>query len=96
MPTVDRWLLPDGIDEVLPREAVRIESARRQLLDLFSRWGYDLVITPHIEYLESFVQDDRPDVRAHARLAGGYYPSGSAHRCAHAGGGRAFPSLLLR
>ena len=25
MPTVDRWLLPDGIDEVLPREAVRIE-----------------------------------------------------------------------
>lgn len=55
MPTVDRWLLPDGIDEVLPREAVRIESARRQLLDLFSRWGYDLVITPHIEYLESLL-----------------------------------------
>ncbi|MEL0167811.1 MAG: ATP phosphoribosyltransferase regulatory subunit [Pseudomonadaceae bacterium] len=55
MPTVDRWLLPDGIDEVLPREAVRIEAARRQLLDLFSRWGYDLVITPHIEYLESLL-----------------------------------------
>lgn len=55
MPSVDRWLLPDGIDEVLPREAVRIETARRQLLDLFSRWGYDLVITPHIEYLESLL-----------------------------------------
>ncbi|MEE3158958.1 MAG: hypothetical protein VX301_12210, partial [Pseudomonadota bacterium] len=26
MPSVDRWLLPDGIDEVLPREAVRIEA----------------------------------------------------------------------
>ena len=55
MPSVDRWLLPDGIDEVLPREAARIEAARRQLLDLFSRWGYDLVITPHIEYLESLL-----------------------------------------
>lgn len=55
MPTVDRWLLPDGIDEVLPREAARIEAARRQLLDLFSCWGYDLVITPHIEYLESLL-----------------------------------------
>lgn len=55
MPTVDRWLLPDGIEEVLPEEAARTEAARRQLLDLFSRWGYDLVITPHIEYLESLL-----------------------------------------
>lgn len=55
MPTVDRWLLPDGIEEVLPEEAARIESARRQLLDLFASWGYDLVITPHIEYLESLL-----------------------------------------
>lgn len=55
MPIVDRWLLPDGIDEVLPAEAARIEAARRQLLDLFSCWGYDLVITPHIEYLESLL-----------------------------------------
>ncbi|TVP91872.1 MAG: ATP phosphoribosyltransferase regulatory subunit [Pseudomonadaceae bacterium] len=55
MPTVDRWLLPDGIEEVLPAEAARIEAARRQLLDLFSRWGYKLVITPHIEYLESLL-----------------------------------------
>lgn len=55
MPTVDRWLLPDGIEEVLPEEAARIETARRQLLDLFASWGYDLVITPHIEYLESLL-----------------------------------------
>ena len=55
MPTVDRWLLPDGIEEVLPVEAARIEAVRRQLLDLFSRWGYELVITPHIEYLESLL-----------------------------------------
>jgi ATP phosphoribosyltransferase regulatory subunit len=55
MATVDRWLLPDGIEEVLPPEAARIEAARRQVLDLFQRWGYEFVVTPHIEYLESLL-----------------------------------------
>lgn len=55
MATVDRWLLPDGIEEVLPVEAARIEAARRQVLDLFQRWGYELVITPHVEFLESLL-----------------------------------------
>ena len=53
MATVDRWLLPDGIEEVLPPEAARIETARRRVLDLFQCWGYELVITPHVEFLES-------------------------------------------
>lgn len=55
MATVDRWLLPDGIEEVLPPEAARIEIARRQVLDLFQSWGYELVVPPHIEYLESLL-----------------------------------------
>ncbi|MEX6501504.1 ATP phosphoribosyltransferase regulatory subunit [Pseudomonas zhanjiangensis] len=55
MATVDRWLLPDGIEEVLPPQAARIEVARRQVLDLFQRWGYEFVVTPHIEYLESLL-----------------------------------------
>ena len=55
MATVDRWLLPDGLEEVLPPEAARIEVARRQVLDLFQRWGYEFVVTPHIEYLESLL-----------------------------------------
>ncbi|MEK1839625.1 MAG: ATP phosphoribosyltransferase regulatory subunit, partial [Pseudomonas sp.] len=55
MATVDRWLLPDGIEEVLPPEAARIEIARRQVLDLFQSWGYEFVVTPHIEYLESLL-----------------------------------------
>jgi len=55
MATVDRWLLPDGIEEVLPPEAARIEVARRQVLDLFQSWGYEFVVTPHIEYLESLL-----------------------------------------
>ncbi|SEQ00863.1 ATP phosphoribosyltransferase regulatory subunit [Azotobacter beijerinckii] len=55
MATVDRWLLPDGIEEVLPPEAARIEVVRRQMLDLFQRWGYEFVVTPHIEFLESLL-----------------------------------------
>ena len=55
MATVDRWLLPDGIEEVLPPEAARIEAARRQVLDLFQRWGYEFVVTPHIEFIESLL-----------------------------------------
>ncbi|KAF1069061.1 MAG: ATP phosphoribosyltransferase regulatory subunit [Pseudomonas citronellolis] len=40
---------------MLPPEAARVEAARRQVLDLFQRWGYEFVVTPHIEYLESLL-----------------------------------------
>ena len=62
MATVDRWLLPDGIEEVLPLEAARIETARRRVLDLFQRWGYELVITPHVEFLESLLSGSGQDL----------------------------------
>ncbi|MBD1551794.1 ATP phosphoribosyltransferase regulatory subunit [Pseudomonas typographi] len=62
MATVDRWLLPDGIEEILPPEAARIEAARRQVLDLFQSWGYELVVTPHIEYLESLLTGASQDL----------------------------------
>lgn len=48
-----RWLLPEGVQEVVPPESWRLESARRQLLDLYWRWGYDLIRPPLIEYLDS-------------------------------------------
>ncbi|MGE0483770.1 MAG: ATP phosphoribosyltransferase regulatory subunit [Gammaproteobacteria bacterium] len=51
----NRWLLPDGVDEVLPPRAWRIEALRRRLLDVFERWGYDLVVPPIIEYLDSLL-----------------------------------------
>lgn len=51
----DRWLLPEGVEEVLPREAWRLECLRRHLLDLFHTWGYQLVIPPFIDYLESLL-----------------------------------------
>lgn len=51
----DRWLLPEGVDEVLPPDADRLEYLRRLVLDLYSSWGYQLVIPPFIEYLESLL-----------------------------------------
>ena len=58
----DRWLLPEGVDEVLPPEADRLEQLRRQILDLYSSWGYQLVIPPFIEYLESLLVGTGSDV----------------------------------
>lgn len=51
----EQWLLPDGVDEILPRQAVAVEALRRKLLDQFSRWGYQLVFPPLIEFLESLL-----------------------------------------
>ncbi len=55
MPDSKRWLLPDGVDEVLPPHARALEEMRRRLLTLFERWGYELVIPPLIEYLDSLL-----------------------------------------
>ena len=51
----DRWLLPEGIEESLPEESAWLEKYRRELVDMFSTWGYDLVIPPLIEYLDSLL-----------------------------------------
>lgn len=48
----DRWLLPEGVEELLPDSAWRLEMLRRRVLDLFRGWGYDLVAPPLFEYLE--------------------------------------------
>lgn len=55
MTTVDRWQLPDGVEEVLPAQAASVERLRRQLLDLFRSWGYQLVIPPLMEFTESLL-----------------------------------------
>ncbi len=49
------WLLPEFIEDVLPAEAARIEFLRRELLDLFKVHGYQYVIPPMLEYLESLI-----------------------------------------
>ncbi|MCC6706468.1 MAG: ATP phosphoribosyltransferase regulatory subunit [Gammaproteobacteria bacterium] len=49
------WLLPDGVDEVLPPRARVLEELRRRMLDLFERWGYEYVMPPVVEYLDSLL-----------------------------------------
>ena len=51
----DRWLLPEGIEESLPDESAWLERYRRELVDMFSTWGYELVMPPLIEYLDSLL-----------------------------------------
>ncbi len=58
----ERWILPDGIDEVLPQEAAVLERKRRELLDLYACWGYELVITPFVEFLDSLLTGTGSDL----------------------------------
>jgi ATP phosphoribosyltransferase regulatory subunit len=50
-----RWLLPEYIEDILPAEAMRIETLRRRLLDLFFSHQYELVIPPLLEYTDSLL-----------------------------------------
>lgn len=62
MPGDGRWLLPEGIEELLPAEARTVERMRRELLDLCDRWGYELVIPPLVEFTESLLIGLGPDL----------------------------------
>ncbi|GAW85950.1 ATP phosphoribosyltransferase regulatory subunit [Bathymodiolus platifrons methanotrophic gill symbiont] len=58
----DPWLLPDGVEEVLPEDAKHLETLRRQLLDVFECWGYEKVIPPFIDYLDSLLTGSGHDL----------------------------------
>ena len=49
------WVLPDRIADVLPSEARHIEELRRGLLDTARGYGYELVMPPLLEHLESLL-----------------------------------------
>jgi ATP phosphoribosyltransferase regulatory subunit len=49
------WLLPENIADVLPSEARKIEDLRRLMLDTFRLYGYELVMPPMLEYVESLL-----------------------------------------
>jgi ATP phosphoribosyltransferase regulatory subunit len=56
------WLLPENIADVLPSEARKIEDLRRKLLDNFRSYGYELVMPPMLEYLESLLTGTGQDM----------------------------------
>src|SRR5947209_20137343 len=49
------WLLTQNIADVLPSEARKIEELRRHLLDRFRSYGYEMVMPPLLEYIESLL-----------------------------------------
>lgn len=49
------WLLPEGVEEMLPQQAAVLEQMRRRLLDMYQSWGYQLIMPPFIEYLDSLL-----------------------------------------
>lgn len=56
------WLLPENIADVLPSEARKIEELRRLMLDNFRLYGYELVMPPLLEYLESLLTGAGTDI----------------------------------
>lgn len=56
------WLLPEHIADALPREAAHIETLRRRLLDHFRVHGYELVMPPLLEYLDSLLSGAGQDL----------------------------------
>jgi ATP phosphoribosyltransferase regulatory subunit len=49
------WLLPEFVEDVLPDEARAIDTYRNRLLELFRVHGYELVMPPMLEYIESLL-----------------------------------------
>lgn len=49
------WQLPEGIDELTGDKALAFESLRRSLMDLYIDQGYELVIPPMAEHVESLL-----------------------------------------
>lgn len=49
------WLLPEQIADVLPSQARRVEELRRTLIDRARGYGYELVMPPLVEHLESLL-----------------------------------------
>jgi len=62
MQKTDSWLLPQGIEDVLPEDAKYLEALRRQILDTFSCWGYELVIPPVVDFLDSLLTGSGHDL----------------------------------
>ena len=49
------WRLPDGMDEMLPQQALALEALRRSIYDLHLAWGYHPVEPPFVEFLDSLL-----------------------------------------
>ncbi|MEQ1558832.1 MAG: ATP phosphoribosyltransferase regulatory subunit [Methyloglobulus sp.] len=58
----DSWLLPEGIEELLPDEATYLEKLRQRMLHLLGCWGYELVVPPMIDFIDSLLTGSGHDL----------------------------------
>ena len=56
------WLLPESIEDLLPAEAVQVESLRRRLLDEYVVHGYQLVAPPLLEFADGLLRGGGSDL----------------------------------
>ncbi|MER0215308.1 MAG: ATP phosphoribosyltransferase regulatory subunit [Nitrosomonas sp.] len=59
------WLLPEFVEDILPAEAIHIEGMRRQIIDLLMVQGYQQVVPPLLEYVESLLTGSGSDMDLH-------------------------------
>ncbi len=62
MKTHNSWILPEGIEEILPPRAEQLHKLCRGIIDLYASWGYQLVIPPLIEYMDSLLTGTGKDL----------------------------------
>ena len=61
MPT-KKWILPNGIEDILPEQAYWLELKRREVIETFLSYGYGLVVPPIIEYHDSLLSNSSDDL----------------------------------
>ncbi|AGF49088.1 ATP phosphoribosyltransferase regulatory subunit [Candidatus Kinetoplastidibacterium galati] len=59
---MSNWLLPENLADVLPMEARQIEDLRHRLLDLYRKYGFELVCPPLVEYIDSLLSGTGSDL----------------------------------
>jgi len=62
MKNQNSWILPEGIEEILPPRAEQLDKLCREIIDLYATWGYQLVIPHMIEYLDSLLTGTGKDL----------------------------------
>ena len=62
MKNQNSWILPEGIEEILPPRAEQLDKLCREIIDLYVSWGYQLVIPPMIEYMDSLLTGTGKDL----------------------------------
>ena len=57
-----RWMLPDGMEETLPPVSWQLERLRRRLLDHYHDAGYELILPPLVEHLDTLLTGSGSDL----------------------------------